>query len=759
MGVVAAKAARFSPPIDYMGAMPVNAMRFVLAGAVLLVPTLSLASELDAKSGQLRFASDAVKTWSFESTDALINGSISAIRYDSSGYRRTVTKVTAATQLDGALTTAAADALEGQRALRIGGATPASSQGFALTDETLFKTLGGARVEVSMWARADGGTPSFAVAYGKPDWTTNTALSFAIAPSTRTGRETSDGWVEYTTGPIDGSVWGVPIQAITFMPPRGATFLVDAVELKKLSGAITPNVACTTANVDSVCGEDGDCIYGRCVSSSVTWGALPSGGHRAELAARFSHLASRLIGDRASSEFGLKTFTPAARELASYARSSRKFFGGINRLVNGLRDNHTSMGAPATESTTFGPTLSYGWAAGLDACFGVIEKDLTGGGLGFGVFRAGSKPVTGVALKPGDLLTSIDGIDAKKWADALFPGVNRTSPNDPSSDWASQAESLALAISMYAREITVTRCATATDCAGANKAEIVIPVAEKIFAHILENGGWGADVAGYGCSSRFTESVVPPPRMDGEGSPHGMGDSVNSATKDGIVNVSFDGFSGQAPWKDAMTAVFDPKPARVLMDARVGNGGTGDNVETLLNLLRGKDEQIGFITVVNGTYDTPSPSTLFNTYEKCVGSGGGGGAFSCFGAWGFFSELDTPPGARTKLAWLNTRDVSANDYMPRLLKGRGALRIFAPHPTSGAFGAITEVLSFTPGWSGGSIQYQDSRFGASYAAFSAARWESGHGVEPDVVVAQKVSDAILGKDTMLEAARAWLKAE
>jgi hypothetical protein len=731
--------------------MPVNAFRAAVAGGILLFPVIAAASDLDEKTGQLQYAPGALKTWSFESASEMLNAGAYTIKTDSSGYRTRLTKITDVTQIEGALT-GAVDALEGQHALRVGGTTTANSQGLAIMDEAFFKTIVGSRVEVTLWARADGANPSFAVAYAKNDWAPEASLDFAFAPSTRTGRETSDGWVEYTTGPIDGSVWGVPIRAIAFNPPRGGTnFLVDAVEVKKVSGSLTPNAACTQADVDTTCGEDGDCMYGRCVPSSITWGAMPSGEHRAQFAERWSHMASRLIGDRAASEFGRKTFTPTARDLAKYARSSRKFFGGINRLVNGLRDNHTSFGGPVTANSNFGPMTHFGWSGALHACFGVVEKDLTGGGLGFGVFHAGDAPITGVVLKPGDILTAIDGKDPKAWADEILPGINRTSPNDAKSEWANHAEMLSLAISTRATQITITRCASATSCTGDSKKEIKIDVAGKVFSHILERGGWGEDIKYFGCSPRFSNSV---PEFD-EYTPGE--DTITARTVDGIINVSFDGFSGDAVWKEKMSGVFDPKPGFVLMDTRQGNGGTGDNVEHLLHLLRGRDELIGFITVVNGTYDDPTPASLFTTYEKCVGGDYGG--FGCFGAWGFFSDLETPPGAKTKIAWLNTLDVSANDYMPRLLKGRTNLKIFGPHPTAGAFGAVTSFASFAPGISGGSIQYQDSRFAATYDDFASARWESGHGVEPDVVVAQKVSDAIAGKDTILEAARAWLKAE
>jgi hypothetical protein len=736
--------------------MPVtNRLRLAIA-AVALVPSLASASEFDVKAGVVRFTDGALKTYGFESAGEVAAANASLVRVNNSTGAVTLTKIADGSTIQANLTDAA-DAVEGAHAFRIGAT---AGTGLAIMDEAFFSTLVGSRVEVSMWARADGATPAVSVQYGKTDWLLDGGFDFASVTSMRTGRETSDGWVEYTTGPIDGSVWGVPIRAIVWSAPSGrggastsgVSYVIDAVEIKKVPGSLTAATACTQDDVETTCGASGDCMYGHCVPSTITWGALPTPEHRAEYAARWSHLASRLIGDRASSEFGRVTFTPAARDLARYALSSRQFFGGINRLVNGLRDNHTSFGSPPAGYNMFNPMIHYGWSGALHACFGVVEKDLLGGGLGFGVFHAGDKPITGVVLKPGDVLTKIDGKDPKAWADAVIPGVARTSPNDAKSDWANYAEQLSVAISVRAKEITITRCASSTACTGDDKKELVIPVAEKIFARVAEKGGWGSDIEYFGCSPRFRNSVAD---FD-EPSTSGYEDLVTPRTVDGIVNVQFDGFSGQDGWKGKFTTVFDAKPAMVLMDTRQGNGGTGDNVEHLLSLMRGVDERIGFITVVNGSYDDPSPATLFSTYKDCVGGGSSG--FSCFGAWGFFSELEAPSGSKSKIAWLNTLDVSANDYMPRLLKGRTALKIFGPHPTAGAFGAVTSFSSFMPGFSGGSIQYQDSRFAAKYDDFAAARWESGHGVEPDIVATQKVSDALAGKDTMLETARAWLKA-
>lgn len=713
------------------------------------------ASDFDAKEGVIRFSTAAAKTWSFESASELLASNAFLTKPDNSTYppQLKLTKITDAAAIEASFTKAE-DAVEGSRGFRVGSVNGGAGNGLAIVDDAFFPTLAGSRVEISMWARADGSNPSLTIEYAKKDWSLESGFDFASTVAMRTGRETSDGWAEYSTGPIDGSVWGVPIRAIVFntSTTKNVSFVIDALEIKKVPGSLTTATACTQADVETTCGAGGECMYGRCLPTSVTWGPLPNGEFRSAFAERWIHFAARQIGDRQASDFGRNTFTPKARELAKYALSSRQFFGGMNRLVTGLRDNHTSFGSPPGGFGPFSPTLFFGWSGGLSACFGVVEKDIAGGGLGFGVFHTGKKPITGVELKPGDMLVSIDGKDPKAWADEVIPGINRTAANDPKSDLGNYAELMSVAITARAKQIKIARCASSTACTGSDRTEITIEIAYKMFDHFLASGGWG-DIEFFGCSPRFRDSV------DSFDDPASGEDTITPRTVDGIVNVQFDGFSGQDGWQGKMSGIFDPKPAMVLMDARQGNGGYGNNVQHLLGLLRGKDQPIGFISVVNGTYDEPTPSTLFTTYEKCVNGGESGFGFGCFGAWGFFSDYDTPSGANTRIAWLNTVDVSANDYMPRLLQGRTKFRIFAPHATSGAFGAITSFASFMPGYSGGSLQYQDSRFGKTYADFATARWESGNGVEPDQVIAQKVSDAIEGKDTMLTVARAWLKAE
>jgi hypothetical protein len=536
------------------------------------------------------------------------------------------------------------------------------------------------------------------------------------------------------------------------------SFLLDALEITKLDGApVTPN-ACTQDNVDQVCGAEGDCMFGHCISSTVTWGVLPAASHRNEVAERWIQFGTRFIGDRNAAQNGAKILAPGARELAKSAMSSRQFYGGLNRLVNLLRDNHTSFGSPANYSS-FAPQVQGGTSSALGACFGVVEKDIMGGGIAFGVYRASTTPLTGVALKRGDIVTAIDGKDPKQWVDENWPKFATTLPNDPASDWGSSANDLARLVTTRASSITLARCAAANKCEGADRETITIDVSKVVYDAITnpapQSGGGSRSFA---CSQRFSESV------EGQ-SGGGWGEdkvktNVGSA---GETRVSFDGFVGQGGWEDSMSSVFDAKPERVLMDARMGHGGYYTTVEHLFHLLRGTDEPMGVVSIGRGTYDMTDPPWLFQRYGSCteesgMSLNGGSDMWSCFAgnANGFFAKQADPPGKATKIAWLNTHDVSANDFMPRLLQGRTGFKIFAPHPTSGAFGAVVELPALVAGWSGGSLQIQDARFAKDLTTAETVRWESGHGVPPDVVVVQKLSDALNGKDTILEAASAWL---
>jgi hypothetical protein len=707
----------------------------------------------------LKLGQTSLKALDFESGEGLVGLELATWTEGQGGWPAlTRTKIAKADDVANRLTEGGADAIEGGHALRLGD----GGNGLAITDAGLFAQVKDGKFEVTLWGRADGTAPQLQVLYDRDAASLDTfGAQFANVRAVRTGRETTDGWAEFSTGPLDGNVWGVPVIAVLVLPSFYAdakdSFLLDALEITKLDGAPVAANACTQDNVDQVCGAEGDCMFGHCISSTVTWGALPAPSHRSEIAERWITFGTRLIGDRNAAQHGATILAPGARELAKSAQSSRQFYGGLNRLVNLLRDNHTSFGSPANYSS-FAPQVQGGTSSALGACFGVIEKDIMGGGLAFGVFRGAEKPLTGVALKRGDIVTAIDGKDPKAWIDENWPKFATTLPNDPASDWGSSANDLARLVTMRASSITLARCAAANKCEGTDRETITVDVAKTVYDAIVNPNPAAAGGARFACSQRFSESV------DGSGGGGYGEDKVKTNVGlAGETRVSFDGFVGQGDWESSMSDVFQGKPERVIMDARMGHGGYYTTVEHLFNLLRGTDEPMGVISIGRGTYDMTDPPWLFERYGSCsqatgVSLSGGSDMWSCFAgnANGFFASQAEPPGKATKIAWLNTHDVSANDFMPRLLQGRSGFKIFAPHPTSGAFGAIVQLPSLVAGWSGGSLQIQDARFAKDLAAAETVRWESGHGVPPDVVVVQTLSDALNGKDTILEAASAWL---
>ncbi|HQY63955.1 MAG TPA: hypothetical protein PK141_21295, partial [Polyangiaceae bacterium] len=138
---------------------------------------------------------------------------------------------------------------------------------------------------------------------------------------------------------------GVGVRALAMLPRFGAvggSFLVDALEIRKVDDRVTPPRACSQDDVDTSCGPEGDCLYGRCVPASITWGPLPTPQMRRELVRTWIHLATHVLGDRAGASRGA-AFAVEATRLATEARSSRELQGGLARLVNGLRNKHNSF--------------------------------------------------------------------------------------------------------------------------------------------------------------------------------------------------------------------------------------------------------------------------------------------------------------------------------------------------------------------------------------------------------------------------------
>jgi hypothetical protein len=765
----------------------------VFLGAALYAST-ARASSLDA-SGHLVFDKDALLTEGFESFGGAQAQGASWLAWNIVDSALAATPVTMADWVastgrgGGSGTVALPSALEGGHALEL---AVGKNVAFALVDPSFFKTLTSKRIEVTFWGFSMGAEPELDIVY-PGTFEPVGPQGFANVIAIRTGRETSDGWAEYSTGPVDGLFFGdtaiatilltarfpsddgiVPLDSYNLLPPDGEQILdpggyalADAIEVVPASGAPMPPTACTQATVATACGPLGECSFGRCVEGAAVWGPVPeTPQYRMDLVNRWAFVAEHLGGDRKAASNAPGIFSNVAVSALASATTAPAFYGGLNTLVNQLHDGHTGLGVSPSDATQFyeAVTSSSAYSSLLDLCFGLAENDLPGadGELVYAVFWLAPESAVGSAqggtLVPGDMLTEIDGMSPDAWLDTVGPRFREKLPNDPSSDPTGRALLLAPMIAKYASTATFSSCTATGSCTNKN-----VAVGDIAYAILTGTGYGSATTDSRLCSGRFRDPVSTWTLLDDEGT-HDV--PVTQSTG-GISIVEFDGFEAAYdssepsnpyhawvnPMNDALTS-----GQNILFDARLGHGGLFSLGAYLVHEIRGTASPYFTFAVPRGTWDEIDPAWLFDaSLATCVETNDNGDDL-CGWTGNQMDEatLANPPAGNVKVAWLNSRDVSMNDIVPRDLLGGPSFRVFGPLPTTGAYGEISEVPPIDPSWLPGSIQVLDMRFGSSYETAISAPWASGTGVPPDQVVVQKMSDLLLGTDTMLAAAEAWL---
>ena len=767
--------------------------------AGLLAP-LAHASTLDS-SGHLVFDTDAVLTEGFESLSGAQAQGASWLTWAATGdSERPPLQATAVTASDWSANGSApgavslASALEGSYALKL---TTAGPVALGLVDTAFFATLVTKRIQVSFWGMSMGAEPELDIVYPSTSEAVG-PVGFGHIVAIRTGRETSDGWVEYSTGPIDGSLFGNdPIAAIILTaryatengtaaldsfdlaPPDPDTILdstayalADAVEVEPAPGSPMPFVQCTQATATTACGSLGECTFGRCVDGSVVWGAVPQAAdHRTDLVNRWAFIAEHLGADRRAASNAPTVFSSSSVSTITSATTAPGFYGGLNTLVNSLRDGHTGLGVGPSDYTSFweGMTTFNASSDWFDLCFGLAEDDVPGGTGGpvYSVFWMAPASALGASfggkILPGDMLTQIDGETPDAWLDAVGPRFRYTLPNDPTSEPDGRALLLSEALSKYAQTAEFSSCTAAGSCT--TKTVAVSAIMEAMLTGTTYGGTsfQNATTSSRRCTGRFTDSVS----TWGPSNDESNDDVPVEESAGGIAILEFDGFEGAYdstdpsnpyhawadPFYDALTS-----GENVLVDARLGHGGKFSLGQWLAHDIRGTTDPYFTFAVPRGAWDTIDPSWLFDpSLATCVDWNDDAPDF-CGWTAGHIDEsmLSAPPAGTAKIAWVNGDDVSMNDIVPHDIVGAANVRTFGPHPTTGAYGEIAYLPPIVAGWDTGSIQVLDMRFGTSFDTAVASAWESGTGVPPDQVVLQKVSDILGGTDTVLTAAKTWL---
>ena len=750
-----------------------TAPRLCLWGAcalALCVWPLAAAAATFNGHGDLAYEPGLVRAYSFEDSEDLTAAGAAVLTHGKGGWLVRGDYVPSAADI-----WRMAPAIHGKKSLRV---SPKSGAAFALFDDSLAPAVGDKRISVRFWGRAHGAEPALLVIFEPQDISNEIWPYGAVHIETiRTGRETSDGWVEYTTGPFDGVWWGNSITGLMFTtrhftddgsylfidPSLDQTLastkwvdvagyaLIDAVEVHAEPGQSRPDTECALATADATCGPDADCIFGHCIDGAFVWGPMPQlQEQRQAVVDRVAFLLAQLSGDRAARVRAATAFATAG-DLAK-AASPQAFYGGLQDRASATRDRHTGIGWPWSGYSVVDP-MGSDWSGPLNLCLGLVQNDLaTPPTQALAVYQLvpGQTTVSN-ATAVGDIVWKIDDMAPDAWLEMVATRRMAYPPNDPAANPSYRAQLSAYLITRLANTVQFARCTSAGGCQPQPTLSLSQPIWQFASSKGYLHGSSGV------CSQRFLHAVKAPTKSQDGG-------AIASTAAGGIVSIEFNGFSPvyapgdvtpYAAWKTPMTDAFTAG-ARVLVDARVGHGGRYSLGNWLARLLRDATQPIAtFAMPPAAIEDAESPWLIEPAWDACAAHWYEVNrcAWAGLNSW----TLDpSAPGAQARVAWLNADDVSMSDIVPRTLQGRENLKIFGPHPSSGAYGEIADWVALPPTWQSGSLQILDTRFGQTQSDARAAQNASGQGVAPDVVVLQKLSDLLKNKDTALETARAWL---
>lgn len=266
------------------------------------------------------------------------------------------------------------------------------------------------------------------------------------------------------------------------------------------------------------------------------------------------------------------------------------------------------------------------------------------------------------------------------------------------------------------------------------------------------------------CDFRFDREVLVSSMEDREGTPFQQ-DFVRSRDADGIRHLLFNGFpSGpeREEWRDAIEEALSDGPEKIMVDERLGYGGATTQTQWLVGFLLERGRFIG--AEEYPWLEQNLNGILVAAFRECEARAAGlpTGVRYCGGYPVRFLPADeNTSGASqdSKVAVLTGLDVSNNDVFTEYMSLRRApTRIFGPGPTWGAFGIQCPLPPLggefvTPGF-----QCTDTWF-VTDRNQALSEFRSGRGVTPDEIVFQRQSDAVVGRDTLIETAREWLEAQ
>ncbi len=620
-------------------------------------------------------------------------------------------------------------------------------------------TFIGRRVEMRIWQKPEGTLWDLSLAFYADGAAFNGGLSFGSVPFRPTGRVTSDGWREYSTGPFDYAVGGEVEPAYLLLSDQQVAILqqsyavgynynaatrLDALEIVDVGPALVPNASCTLVDEYDVCGAQGTCLHGRCADTAIVDGPAPlDDAARADYVTRRRFEYMSYEGGRIPQTL-MGPFDTAMQGLIDNPADAA-FWPTFKAAVDGLQDGHASA-----------PYMSYPTQLMGGVCLGLGDADLLPAGGTFPlVFAAGGNGPLSSALQDGDVLVAIDGLAPFDWA-ALAPRYVGHG-GDPRAAQVVITPSLMNAALRTGATLTFERC-TPTDgvtpCAAQDVEVIDLDLAALLGDPIFGPGvpNWLYDAPP--CDQRFRRRVNSAQVTD-----YNFAGSIVDG--DGITTLLINGVPGsQSPegqaWHSQVMSAAGSQAPLMMLDQRTGRGGTIEGVDALVSYLINPNDYYSADMLTWWEDEAVTYQKKEDTMD-CVAQSGffspcGGGTRWPLGLTGTgFGQSSS-----TKLAILNAMDVSGNDYTTKALSFRsGPTRIFGAGSTHGAFGVIWNLPTYYGELIGGSFQVHDSIFLAS-SGDTNLDFNTSIGLTPEVETLQKQSDAIAGVDTVIEAARAWL---
>lgn len=661
------------------------------------------------------------------------------------------------------------DALEGAGAWRMGGGLLYSN--FFIDPARI--NLTGRRVSVNVWVQPRGtmlqgrlyyiaGDVAEALqsgGFGGPGYIGSVALK-------PTGRVTSDGWREISTGPVDWTAGEVDAGLLSifdgqfdrssylldFNPAHRAG--LDALEIVDLGPAAVSGEPCQSVDVEATCGAQGVCVWGRCVDGSIVTDTMPDARIRGDY-------IDRKIIDFQHLEAGVRSQEILAEELPTLqalkdAEGGAPFWQGLRESVARLQDGHAS--APAEDFELLNN-------AGV--CLVMGEADLIDADGPLPLVFGTSAEISGAPLtefteqlQAGDALTAIDGVNPYQWLDETpLPPVHAGDP--VVRDFVLTPQLVGRAIRAGA-ELTFQRCVDPDDVGGcASIAETVIDTAE------LAGDVWGQGAPEWmrrqvPCDYRFERWV------DGNNAAEqasyqfvGVGQEEDISVL--LINGTPDPSTDENRWGQRVNAALRDSPQKVILDHRQGGGGTVTGVDLVAAYFLDPEE----FDVINwfAYFGDDWGPEVYEALLECL-TNPSGDSFPVCGSsylWDPFSRHPDPGGASdARLAVVIGQDVSGNDFLTELLRRREAPTLILGSPaTYGAFGTVVGLPGLLGEFAGGSVQISDSIFfDEPYQPGDALpEFTTGVGVPADEVVLQRQSDILNGVDTALERARQWLNEE